>query len=470
MARLGAYGHRNAGVVTWSLLVICTIMIAVNGKGVIHRSEDGRVDQMTFEVLQYNVFGRPYEVSKDGQSERLMRIPASLLRWSTSIDVVTFAEADIASERQTMLDQFKHAGFPFVTTILHDPDPFTSVLNGGVLIVSKWPILKEAQHIYRNACHYSDCLAAKGVKYARILKQEQNTSKVFNVFATHMQAWSTPQGRSDRILQAQQMKAFIDALQIPKHEPLLFAGDFNVDNQTYPEEVANLVRLLDAKMPIRVGKQRYTSDPHTNLLVGRDGAANSNRCSQQYVTSWGPLQNGTYHPSSLTRLKCSRTNTRLSSRPHVFIQPELMCYCPCCPNEWLDYVLHAKDPYQQPLDAPTLTALVNQEKPFRVEWNDPKTTQHMDLIDLSDHYPVLGRFKFAVNRGHGKDDDPTSFHLDGCSTDDDCHFHDFRCYCSGPECWFKGKRLDGSTLDSKHPVNRNCLYQKTSFRCLCGPT
>lgn len=56
-----------------------------------------------------------------------------------------------------------------------------------MLIVSRWPIVREAQHVYRNACHYSDCLAAKGVKYARIAKTQQNTTKIFNVFATHMQ-------------------------------------------------------------------------------------------------------------------------------------------------------------------------------------------------------------------------------------------------------------------------------------------
>lgn len=53
--------------------------------------------------------------------------------------------------------------------------------------MSKWPIVREAQHVYRNACHYSDCLAAKGVKYARIAKTQHNTTKIFNVFATHMQ-------------------------------------------------------------------------------------------------------------------------------------------------------------------------------------------------------------------------------------------------------------------------------------------
>ncbi len=86
-------------------------------------------------------------------------------------------------------------------------------------MVSKWPIVRDAQHVFRGACHYSDCLAAKGVKYARILKTDDHSnSKIFNVFATHMQAWSTPQGRDDRIKQAQQMREFVDALELPHQE------------------------------------------------------------------------------------------------------------------------------------------------------------------------------------------------------------------------------------------------------------
>lgn len=34
------------------------------------------------------------------------------------------------------------------------------------------------------------------------------------------------------------------------------------------------------------------SSPHLNLLVGRDGAAKSDKCSDQYISSWGPLHVG----------------------------------------------------------------------------------------------------------------------------------------------------------------------------------
>ncbi|ETL95147.1 hypothetical protein L917_07009 [Phytophthora nicotianae] len=447
-----------------------TVQVWENDVPMLHNYASTAVDSMSFEVLQYNLFGRPFEVSKDGQSERLQRVPESLHQISETIDVVTFAEADIRTQRDEMLDQFRVFGFNYSTTILHDPDPFTSLLNGGVMVVSKWPIIREAQHVYRNACHYSDCLAAKGVKYARLLKSVDGTAKIFNVFATHMQAWSTPEGRSDRIQQAKQMRQFIDAIDIPHHEPLIFAGDFNVDNHTFGDEVAHLVALLEAHEPRQIGKQAFTSDPHTNVLVGRDGAAISNKCSAQYVANWGPPKDGVFHPSFLTRTTCGMHSEINESKWLVFVDPDTMCYCPCCPLEWLDYVLYGKAPYQQPSKVPTLEAHVNQVKHFTVDWTAPQSNMKMALVDLSDHYPVHAKFEFPVTRGKGRDDDPLTYHLDGCSTDDDCHFRNFRCYCNGPNCFYQGNHTNGWDLDSNHPVNRNCLFQKTSFRCLCGPT
>ncbi|EQC38265.1 hypothetical protein SDRG_04690 [Saprolegnia diclina VS20] len=432
---------------------------------------------MTFNVLQYNIFDRPYAVSHDGQAERLARIPQSILTLCPhscgGVDVVTFAESDIESDRNVMLEAFTQAGYLYHTTILAETDPFTSLINGGVLIVSKWPILREAQHIYRGACHYSDCLAAKGVKYARVNKTVDGVSKAFNVFATHMQAWSTKEGMEDRIKQAQQFYDFAQALTIPHTEPMVFAGDFNVDNHSFPDEVANLVRLLHAATPTRVGSELFTSDPHLNLLVGRDGAAKSDKCLDQYVASWGPLHDKVYTPNYLTRLTCGAQVVSNASRTSlVFRDPSTaMCFCPCCPSEWLDYVLYAQPPYQQPIGVPTLESIVNQvPAAFPVQWSGPSfvpssaDAASLALVDLSDHFPVLGKFKFPLNAT-----EPV-MHLDGCSNNDDCRFHSLRCYCEGPGCYFNGSHIDGGTLPSDHPVNKNCILLKTRFVCACGPT
>ena len=183
---------------------------------------------MNFTVLQYNIFGRPYIISHDGQLERLERIPAAVLAIpGLEVDVATFAESDVADERDRMFDEFAARGYRYKTSVVTDYNA-KSLENGGVVIGSRWPILREDQIVFRNACSGSDCLAAKGVKYARVLKTSevpqqdgtvQNMSKVFNVFATHMQAWYSEEDQADRAQQARQFKAFVDAQQIDPSEP-----------------------------------------------------------------------------------------------------------------------------------------------------------------------------------------------------------------------------------------------------------
>ena len=76
----------------------------------------------------------------------------------------------------------------------------------------------------------------------------------------------------------------------------------------YRSEVQNLIDTLHATLPDKIGTQEYTSEyvinihnfitllllmlfsPHSNLLVGRDGAATSDACTQLYSKSWGVLK------------------------------------------------------------------------------------------------------------------------------------------------------------------------------------
>ena len=149
--------------------------------------------------------------------------------------------------------------------------------TGGVVIGSRWPILREDQHVYRGSCNYADCLAAKGVKYARIEKTAncnaygvcgagaggKPVKKIFNIFATHMQAWDEAEAQQDRLHQAAQMRDFVKTQGVPEGEPVIYAGDFNTDFVLYPTEVATLVNTLDAHLPkvreemILFGERRY---------------------------------------------------------------------------------------------------------------------------------------------------------------------------------------------------------------------
>ncbi|CCI41120.1 unnamed protein product [Albugo candida] len=342
----------------------------------------------------YNAFGRTPLISLDGQKERLEQIPQSLIDNAPDlqipIDVISLAEVFEKDQFEKMAKDFTDLGFPYSTKVLSDPNSFTSITSGGVWIVSRWKITVEKQIVYKNACHGADCLAAKGVKYARIVKKE-GVTKYFNIFATHLQAWSTEEGRQVRAKQAEQMRDFVKEQNIPNHEAVLFAGDFNVDNVTYPEEVSNLIKILGGKVPLRIGQVEYTSDPRANVLVGRDGAASSGGCANSYVASWGIKESKTYHPSEATKQPCGSEK----------------CYCPCCPKEWLDYVLHAEGPYLQPVGQPTIQAFTNTVKLFIAEWAMSsliieRFRDRMELTDLSDHYPVSSVFNFPITTSNAQ--------------------------------------------------------------------
>jgi len=432
---------------------------------------------MPFNVVQYNLFGRPYIVSHDGQNERLQRIPSALLAVA-DVDVITFAEADNDHEVQLMATAFAAAGFRYRTTVVTDHDD-ASLLNGGVIIGSRWPILREDQIVYRDACSGTDCLAAKGVKYARVIKSDaaRNVSKVFNIFGTHMQAWYSKKDKAARVKQAQQFRSFIDSQEIPVSEPVIIAGDFNSDLVRYPGEVKALLATLDATMPTLRGSVKFTSDPISNLLVGRDGAAH--HCKPGYKESWGPEVQKTYSPNASTRVA-----TQLVWPPATDTGEPLLpffghmgdrAYCPCCPSEWIDYIL-TSNRHQQPDPAhppPTLVALAIKTAPVKVPWSgmlepvaEPSdASSYMNLVDLSDHYPVFSQFHFAVL-------DPQSpvSEVDGCRKDSDCAFHpsiEASCFCVGPGCVWHGRHRNGWKAGASHPVNANCHFHPLSVSCVC---
>jgi len=118
-------------------------------------------------------------------------------------------------------------GFPYYTTVLNDTalSYITSPTNGGVLIYSRWPIETEAEIKYANCSNNGafDCLASKGVKYARVNK----LGKLYHIFGTHMEAGGTAADVQYRIEQYGEIANFMDTLSIPADEAVIFTGDLN---------------------------------------------------------------------------------------------------------------------------------------------------------------------------------------------------------------------------------------------------
>jgi len=122
-----------------------------------------------------------------------------------------------------------------------------AISNGGVIIVSKYPIVDSREHIFVNNNH-GDKQAKKGLVYAKVNKE----GKMYHILATHLPTgkYGEPAGK-DRLGSYKEIVGFIQSLNIPKTEPVIIGGDLNV-GMGEPEE-AVMLRALNATLPQRRG-------------------------------------------------------------------------------------------------------------------------------------------------------------------------------------------------------------------------
>ncbi|MGW1197871.1 sphingomyelin phosphodiesterase [Streptomyces sp. NPDC002536] len=114
----------------------------------------------------------------------------------------------------------------------------TTPEDGGVAVLSKWPIVRKEQVVYNDACG-SDWWSNKGFAYVVL---NVNGTKV-HVVGTHTQSTDngckTGEPAALRAKQFRQIGAFLDAKKIPADEQVMLAGDLNVDSRS-PEYASML--------------------------------------------------------------------------------------------------------------------------------------------------------------------------------------------------------------------------------------
>jgi len=137
--------------------------------------------------------------------------------------------------------------------------------DGGVVILSRWPIEREAQMTFGATCSGTDCLADKGVGYAAVRKGD----RLYHVFGTHAQSVYGSGVAGVRAAQFALLRAFVDAQRIPADEPVVLAGDFNVDAGR--SELASMLEVLRAVRPPTDGDMRFTWDPEGNAFADHRG-------------------------------------------------------------------------------------------------------------------------------------------------------------------------------------------------------
>jgi hypothetical protein len=181
----------------------------------------------------------------------------------------------------------------------------------------------------------------------------------FHVFGTHLQAWSTVASQVVRQKQIKQTRRFIDSLKISRNEPVIFAGDLNIDLYTERDHIENAMYVLNMSLPqISEDSHPFTVDPQENKLVGSDS------------------------PSSYTS----------DEWPHGCVDEYYKTLvCPCCPAQWIDYVMYSQT-HLHPIES-NVRAVKAKVAPFGMNIS---VSQNVTIEDVSDHFPIVGHFMFPL--------------------------------------------------------------------------
>ncbi|WP_167476502.1 sphingomyelin phosphodiesterase [Nocardia arthritidis] len=134
--------------------------------------------------------------------------------------------------------------------------------DGGVAVVSRWPIAEKIQYVYKDACGW-DNQANKGFVYVKTM----SPNGPVHVLGTHMQADATRCTVPEAPIRAKQLDevvTFLKAKAIPADETVVFAGDLNIDRSA--PEYTDALRRLNARTPESTTGHPFSFDPQTNSI------------------------------------------------------------------------------------------------------------------------------------------------------------------------------------------------------------
>ncbi|MGW1893839.1 sphingomyelin phosphodiesterase [Streptomyces sp. NPDC002004] len=223
-------------------------------------------------VLTYNTFLMSKNLYPNwGQDHRAAEIPkASFFQGN---DVVVLQEA-FDNSASDALKRNASAAYPYQTPVVGRSTSgwdatggsYSSMTpeDGGVTLLSKWPILHKEQYVYKDACG-SDWWSNKGFVYAVL---DVNGTKV-HILGTHAQSTDSGCGAgeaaADRSKQFKAIDAFLDAKNIPASEEVVVAGDMNVDSRS--SEYASMLADADLVAADARTGHPYSFDTQENSIA-----------------------------------------------------------------------------------------------------------------------------------------------------------------------------------------------------------
>ncbi|MER7397424.1 sphingomyelin phosphodiesterase [Streptomyces sp. NPDC000151] len=258
--------------------------IAVASSPLLTAANASAANTPALKVLTYNTFLFSKTLYPNwGQDHRAKEIPAA--DFFRGQDVVVLQEA-FDNSSSDALKANAAAAYPYQTPVVGrgkdgwdaTGGAYSSLTpeDGGVTLLSKWPVVRKEQYVYKDACG-SDSYSNKGFVYAVL---NVNGTKV-HVVGTHTQSTdpgcAAGEAAAIRAKQFKELDAFLDAKHIPADEQVMVAGDFNVDSRS-TEYGAMLDAAGLAAADARTGhpyyfdtqensiaRDRYPTDPREDL-------------------------------------------------------------------------------------------------------------------------------------------------------------------------------------------------------------
>ncbi|ULH29460.1 sphingomyelin phosphodiesterase [Leptospira weilii] len=302
-----------------------------------------------------------------GQKERAEQIASS--DYINNQDVIVFEGLSDANARKILLDGVR-SQYPYQTeavgrtrngwnTTLGVYRQSTSV-DGGVVIVSQWPIEEKVQYIFNNPGCGVESSYHKGFIYVRINKH----GKKFHIIGTQVQTVvpaCSDLGRSVRTSQFNNIKDFINTKEIPKNELVLIAGDLNIARGS--DEYYEMLTNLNVNEPKYAGIP-YTRDPQVNAF-----AALRHRGSQPTYTNYVLVSKSHSQPEVWQNLAYDPISPKIWKRSNGHISYEFSDSYPVYGFVYADSTTPTKSGHRRKYDQ---VSLVSAATGKRIQANSQK--------------------------------------------------------------------------------------------------
>lgn len=183
-------------------------------------------------VITYNVQFLPEPVSSKNERPQPSYRAKRIAEEAAGFDVVGLQETFHDTHRKEILDELGKVWDGKLVSF-RSPTPEGFLTSGGCLLAARLPFAATGATVYVNFSKpqdyglRADGFAAKGVVYARVLRDATTPDEFVDVFVTHLEA------RADHLRPRQysELADFIRQQSSPRH-PVLLMGDLNTRGST----------------------------------------------------------------------------------------------------------------------------------------------------------------------------------------------------------------------------------------------